>query len=192
MKQLRNAGFSVGPTWRPAIIGWTIIGIFFGGFGVWAAVAPLNGAVVANGVVKVDGNRKSVQHLDGGIVKELRVKEGDRVKAGDVVIVLDETQAKAEFEVLSEQYVVLRATEARLLSELANEREMVMPAELKDRRHEAYAVSVWTGQVKQFESRHATLEGQKRVEELYLSALKAMRVYSGQGSSEDEFDEEMD
>ena len=57
--------------------------------------APLNGAVVANGVVKVDGNRKSVLHLDGGIVKERRVKEGDRIKAGDVVIVLDDTQAKA-------------------------------------------------------------------------------------------------
>ena len=47
--------------------------------------APLNGAVVGNAVVKVEGNRKSVQHLDGGIVKELRVKEGDKVKAGDVL-----------------------------------------------------------------------------------------------------------
>ena len=80
--------------------------------------APLDGAVVGNAVVKVEGNRKSVQHLDGGIVKELRVKEGDKVNVGDVLIVLDETQARAEFEVLSQQYVVLRATEARLLSEL--------------------------------------------------------------------------
>jgi epimerase transport system membrane fusion protein len=173
MKQLRNAGFSVGRTWQPAMIGWAIIGVFFGGFGVWAAVAPLNGAVVANGVVKVDGNRKSVQHLDGGIVKQLHVKEGDRVEVGDTLLVLDETQAKAEYEVLREQYVVLRATEARLLTELASGSEMVMPAELKDRRHEAYAVSVWAGQVKQFESRTATLEGQKRVIEEKIRQLRS-------------------
>ena len=163
MKDLRNAGFAVGPTWRPAIIGWAIIAVFFGGFGVWAAVAPLNGAVVANGVVKVDGNRKSVQHLDGGIVKQLKVKEGDHVNAGDTVVVLDETQARAEYEVLREQYIVLRATEARLLTELADGDELVMPAELNDPRQESYAVSVWSGQVKQFETRRATLEGQKKV-----------------------------
>jgi Glycosyl transferase family 41/Biotin-lipoyl like len=78
-----------------AIAGWAIIVIFFGGFGAWAVTAPLHGAVVANGFVRVEGNRKSIQHLDGGIVKELNVKEGDRVKAGDVLIVLDDTQARA-------------------------------------------------------------------------------------------------
>ena len=89
-----------------ALAGWLIIAMFFGVLGTWAVTAPLNGAVVATAVVKVEGNRKSVQHLDGGIVKELRVKEGDKVKAGDVLIVLDDTQARAEFEVLSQQYVV--------------------------------------------------------------------------------------
>src|SRR6266481_2224324 len=84
---------------RVALAGWLIIAIFFGGIGSWAATAPLNGAVVGNAVVKVDGNRKSVQHLDGGIVKERRIKEGDRVAAGEVLIVLDDTQARAEFEV---------------------------------------------------------------------------------------------
>ena len=75
--------------------------------------------MVANAFLKIEGNRKSVQHLDGGIVKELRVQEDRPVKAGDVLIVLDETQAKAEHEVLSQQFVVLRATEVRLLAELA-------------------------------------------------------------------------
>src|SRR5262249_20273937 len=65
-----------------AIAGWAIIAIFFGGFGAWAVTAPLHGAVVANGFVRVEGMRKSIQHLDGGIVKELNVKEGDRVNAG--------------------------------------------------------------------------------------------------------------
>src|SRR5215467_14874831 len=116
--------------WRSALAGWLIIALFFGGLGSWAAIAPLNGAVVASGVVKVDGNRKSVQHLDGGIVKELRVKEGDRVKAGDVLIVLDDTQTRAEVQILFEQYVALRATEVRLLAELANASALAMPADL--------------------------------------------------------------
>src|SRR6266481_1462228 len=94
-----------------SLAGWIIIALFFGGIGSWAYTAPLNGAVVGNAVVKIDGNRKSVQHLDGGIVKEMRIKEGDKVNSGDVLIVLDETQARAEYDVLSQQYVVLRATE---------------------------------------------------------------------------------
>src|SRR5882757_8891208 len=75
---------------RVALAGWLIVAVFFGGIGTWAMIAPLNGAVVANAVIKVDGNRKSVQHLDGGIVKELHVKEGDKVAAGDTLVVLDD------------------------------------------------------------------------------------------------------
>src|SRR6266849_5791075 len=146
-----------------ALAGWLIIAIFFGGIGSWAVTAPLNGAVVGNAVVKVEGNRKSVQHLDGGIVKELRIKEGDKVDAGDVLVVLDETQAQAEYDVLSQQYMVLRATEVRLLTELDHGSELVMPQDLKVRHEDSYFKSVWNGQVSQFESRLAALEGQRSV-----------------------------
>src|SRR5882724_7574996 len=101
-----------------ASIGWLIIGAFFGGLGTWSVTAPLHGAVVANGVVKVEGNRKSVQHLDGGIVKEMRVREGDKVAAGDILMVLDDSQARAEYDVLSQDLIVLRATDERLRTEL--------------------------------------------------------------------------
>src|SRR5579872_233697 len=94
---------------RYAVIGWVILLLFFGGLGAWAAIAPLNGAVVSPAIVKVDGNRKTVQHLDGGIVRELRVKEGDHVRAGDVLIVLDDTQSRAEAKIFSEQQLNLRA-----------------------------------------------------------------------------------
>ena len=106
---------------------------------------------------------KSVQHLDGGIVKELRVQEDRPVKAGDVLIVLDETQAKAEHEVLSQQFVVLRATEVRLLAELAGATELVLPRDLAARRNDDYAMGIWHGQLKQFESRRAAIEGQRGV-----------------------------
>src|SRR5258705_12944162 len=137
---------------RVALAGWLIIAVFFGGIGSWAATAPLNGAVVGNAVVKVEGNRKSVQHLDGGIVKEMRIKEGDKVNAGDVLIILDETQARAEYDVLSQQYMVLRATEARLLAELAHSSELVMPEDLNNQ--DSYSKRVWNGEVSQFGSRH--------------------------------------
>ncbi|WMT72028.1 HlyD family type I secretion periplasmic adaptor subunit [Bradyrhizobium sp. Ash2021] len=148
---------------RVALAGWLIIAIFFGGIGTWAATAPLNGAVVGNAIVKVDGNRKSVQHLDGGIVKELHVREGEKVNVGDLLIVLDESQARAEYDVLSQQYVVLRATEVRLLTELDHGSALVMPDDLKARVEETYLKSVWNGQISQFESRRAAIEGQRNV-----------------------------
>src|SRR3954451_15322684 len=144
-----------------ALAGWIIIALFFGGIGSWAATAPLNGAIVGNAIIKVEGNRESVQHLDGGIVKDLRIKEGDKVNAGDVLIVLDETQAQAEYDVLSQQYMVLRATEARLLTELDHGSELVMAEDLK--KEGSYFKSVWSGQVSQFDSRRAALEGQRNV-----------------------------
>jgi len=143
--------------------GLLILLIFFGGFGTWAATAPLNGAVVGNGVVKVEGNRKSVQHLDGGIVKQLRVKEGDKVEAGEVLVVLDDSQARAEVEVLSQQFVVLRATEERLRAELTRAPQLVMPSDLQSRRDDPDVQSIWNGQIVQFDSRRAALEGQRSI-----------------------------
>lgn len=145
----------------PVVTGALIIALFFGGLGGWAAIAPLNAAVVANGTVKVEGNRKSVQHLDGGIVRTLDVKEGDLVEKGQVLLTLDDTQARAEFEVLSDQYYVLRATETRLLAELAGRDSLVLPPELSVAG--AAAADIWQGQLEQFRSRRATLDGQRRV-----------------------------
>lgn len=146
-----------------AISGWIIIGLFFGVFGTWAISAPLNGAVVANGFVKVESNRKSVQHLDGGIVKELHVKEGDHVKAGELLILLDDSQARAEYEVLSQQYLVLRLTEERLRTEYNRGAQLNLPADLKERANDPDVASVWRGQIHQFESRLAAVEGQRNV-----------------------------
>jgi membrane fusion protein, epimerase transport system len=148
---------------RAAIAGWAVLAVFFGGFGTWAATAPLHGAVVASAVVKVEGNRKSLQHLDGGIVKELRVKEGDKVAAATILVVLDDTQARAELDVLAQQLVVLRATEARLMAEMNRDAKLALPEDLKRNDSEPYVTSIWSGQVQQFDSRRAALEGQRRV-----------------------------
>ena len=168
-----------------AIAGWSIIAIFFGGFGAWAVTAPLHGAVVANGFVRVEGNRKSIQHLDGGIVKELNVKEGDRVNAGDVLIVLDDTQARAEYNVLSQQFLVLRASEERLKAELAGAASLTMPEDLKAAGNEHPDVTgIWNGQIHQFESRAAALAGQRNVIREKIAQLEA-QIIGGEAQEKD-------
>jgi epimerase transport system membrane fusion protein len=146
-----------------SLAGWLILAIFFGGLGAWAATAPLNGAVVAEAVVKVEGNRKSLQHLDGGIVREVKVKEGDRVKEGDVLIVLDDVQARSDFDVFSQQQMVLRATEARLTAELNRAPTLTPPPDVSGQLNDPDMKTAWTAQVLQFQSRRASLEGQRQV-----------------------------
>ena len=103
---------------RPAILlGLATILFAFGGLGTWAAVAPIASAVIASGVVTVDSNRKKVQHPEGGVVKELLVRDGDVVQAGELLIRLDETRPKANLAILQGRYDASRAVEARLLAE---------------------------------------------------------------------------
>jgi HlyD family type I secretion membrane fusion protein len=156
-----------------ALRGWLIVIVFFGLFGSWALIAPLNGAVVANGFVKVEGNRKSIQHLDGGIVKELRVREGSKVSRGDTLVVLDDGQARAEFDVLNQLYAVLKMTEARLKVELAGGGQLEYPRDLDDRRNDREIISLWEGQQRQFEVRKQALEGQYNIIKEKIAQLQA-------------------
>jgi HlyD family type I secretion membrane fusion protein len=159
-----------------ALAGWVIVVLFFGVFGAWAITAPLNGAVVANGFVKVEGNRKSIQHLDGGIVKELRVKDSDKVNAGDTLIVLDDSQARAEYEVLNQQFLVLRISEERLRVEYTRGSEVTLPPDLAHLSGDPDVKSIWRAQVHQFESRLAAIEGQRKVIKEKIAQLESQIV----------------
>lgn len=159
-----------------SVAGWIILAVFFGGFGAWAATAPLNGAVVAEAVVKVEGNRKSIQHLDGGIVREVRVREGDTVKAGDVLIVLDDVRARSDFDVFSQQQMVLRATEVRLTGEMNRATSLVPPPDIAAQLTDPEMKTVWTSQLQQFQSRRAALEGQRQVLNERVNQLQAQIV----------------
>ena len=143
---------------RPIIFGLAVLIAFVGGFGGWAAYAPLNGAVVAPAVIKVEGNRKTIQHLDGGIVKELRVREASRVEAGEVVVSLEDTQARAARDVVAQQYDLLRAQEARLLTERDREEAIQFPADLLNRRVEPEIDKMLSTETRQFEIRRNSLD----------------------------------
>ncbi len=111
-------------------IGMTCIILVFGIFGLWAATAPLNSAAIAIGTVILDNNKKTIQHLEGGIVDAILVREGMRVSAGDVLIKLDETTAKARYELLRKQLVSAKASEARLEAERDSLGNITFPPEL--------------------------------------------------------------
>ena len=98
-------------------IGYLMLLVTFGLFGGWATLAPLDSAALAPGVVTVKSYRKTVQHLEGGIVRELRVHDGDLVKAGDVLLVLDNTQARSEMEAMRSQLIAALELQARLVAE---------------------------------------------------------------------------
>ena len=103
-------------TLGPILAGLAVIAVAFGGFGAWAALAPLNSAAVAPGVVTVDSNRKTVQHLEGRIVPRSRVRGGGRVAARPPLGELDATPARAQPAALLAEWRALRAGEARLLA----------------------------------------------------------------------------
>lgn len=102
-------------------VGLWALGIGFGGFLLWAALAPLDEGVPSQGHVAIDTKRKSIQHLTGGIIKEVLVGEGDQVKEGQLLIRLDDAAAKANFEAIRQRYLGLRAMQGRLLAEQAGQ-----------------------------------------------------------------------
>jgi type I secretion membrane fusion protein, HlyD family len=108
------------------VVGTLLSLILIGGVGGWAANARLNGAVVSTGTVEVDQKLKSVQHRDGGIVSEIAVREGDSVGVGQVLIRLDDTQVKAESEIVRAQILELAVKRARLIADRDGQDRIVL------------------------------------------------------------------
>ncbi len=118
---------------RPVVrFGMMTLAIGFGGFFLWAALAPLDEGVPGIGVVSVDTKRKAVQHLHGGVVEEIFVREGARVKAGDVLLKLNPSDIKAQLEITRSQHYLAAAMEARLFAERGDLDKVEFPAALKE------------------------------------------------------------
>lgn len=111
-------------------IGLLVLLLAVGGFGGWAFTANLAVAVVAPGHVTVESFRRSVQHLEGGVVRRILVEDGDRVAAGQPLVEIDDTRARAQLQIVRAQYLVGKATELRLLAEQRGDEALTFPAEL--------------------------------------------------------------
>ena len=113
--------------------GIVVLALLVFGIGIWMVITPLSGAVIATALVKIDMNRKTVQHQEGGIVKEVLVRDGSRVKAGDILLVLDDVRVDATNELLRTQLDGELAKSARLDAERALETSILYPEELTSR-----------------------------------------------------------
>jgi len=101
----------------PKRIGLTLLFLVFGVFGFWSAFAPLDGAAFAQGTVTVKSYKKTVQHLEGGIVSDILAQNGDLVKSGQPLLILDATQPRASLEIANSEFIALKTIEARLIAE---------------------------------------------------------------------------
>lgn len=170
-------------------IGSIVVLVF--GLGGWAAIANISGAVVATGQVQVKGNSKRIQHREGGIVGKILVANGDRVKAGDLLVRLDATLVQTNLAVIEKQLIEFTAREARLLAERDEARAIVFPDWLTELRGngDQVAVDALRGEKRLFETRQDMLIGQvaqlnERVEQFKMQT-------EGLASQRDAKDQEM-
>ena len=146
---------------RHTIMGGTAVaGLLAFGLGGWAATTELAGAVIAPGSLVVDTNVKKVQHPTGGVVGELRVREGDHVQAGDVVVRLDDTQTRANLAIITKSLDELAAKQARDEAERDGAKRVLFPADLLARMRDPEVARVVQGEQRLFEIRRAAREGQ--------------------------------
>lgn len=141
---------------RYALYSFIAVGVLVLGFGGWAALTELSGAVIAGGTVVVESSAKRVQHQEGGIVAEIDARNDDYVKAGQVLLKLDDTALTASLAIVDTQLNESLAIEARLLAEIAGEDEIEFPAELVAKATEPKLAQILSAQ-------RATLRARKEV-----------------------------
>ena len=147
----------------PVVFGSVVFLVFVVGFGVWSVLAPLAEAAIAPGVIKVEGNRRTVQHLEGGIVREILVRDGSKVEAGQVLMRLDDVQSDTTAETQRAQRWALMAQDARLVAELGKPGDPIaFPPELLASTHPRARDAV-RGQRELYEARTASLNSQLQV-----------------------------
>jgi HlyD family secretion protein len=145
---------------RLVTIGMTALVLLVGGGGAWAAIAQLASAVIAPGVVIVESDNKKVQHQTGGIVAAINVRNGDRVAAGDVVMTLDDTQLRANQNIVTGRLVEFRAQLARFEAERDGRDSITFPGELEARQNDPAVAKVLAGEETLFSARRTALTGQ--------------------------------
>lgn len=157
---------------RPARFGYVVIFLTFGVGGLWATFAKVSDAVLAPAFVVVETNRKTVQHLEGGIVSEILVKENDQVTQGEVVVRLSNIQANASLATVRNQLIAAEVQEARLMAERDQKPEIVLPQDILDRVGDPVVSHAVADQEAAFQDRRRSMQGQIDVLESRIQGLK--------------------
>ncbi|MET3854602.1 HlyD family type I secretion periplasmic adaptor subunit [Rhizobium sp. OAE497] len=171
------------------MIGLAVLIISFGSFGFWAGTAPLASAIIAQGSFVATGNNKIVQHLEGGIIKDMRVSEGDVVKEGDVLLTLDPTAALSNDRMLKLRRLRLEAVVARLHAEAAGDRDFKIPDIVMAEASDPDIGSIIQSQNIVFHSKQVKLEEQLNLIEKNIASLEYR--YKGYSGQKDSFDRQL-
>jgi HlyD family secretion protein len=145
---------------RIALTGYAVIALTFGGLGSWAALANIDAGVVAPGLISVQSKRQVVQHFEGGIVKEINVREGQEVREGELLFRLEDTSALANRDSVRHQAYAGLALEARLVAERDEAPAISFPAMLTDNPDDPVVKRVIGDETAQFRDRRASIQGQ--------------------------------
>ena len=150
-----------------------LIFVIFGGLGGWAALAPLGSAADAPGTLTVENYRKTIQHLEGGIVRNILVKDGDWVEAGQILLTLDDTQFRSDLEVLRGQYYIGLAREARLVALRDDQDRISFAPDLMNARGDSRAVEAMRVQSQTFQVRRLAHQNEISLYREQIGQLKA-------------------
>ena len=170
--------------------GLIVVLLLAGGLGGWASTAQISGALIAQGSIVVDSNVKKVQHPTGGVVGDVRVHDGDRVKAGDIVVRLDETVTRANLAIVTKGLTQLYARKARLAAERDGADSVAAPKELAGRLGDPDAAEALASERKLFELRRTARLGQK--EQLRQRIAQLKEEIRGLGAQQDAKTKETD
>jgi membrane fusion protein, type I secretion system len=168
----------------PAIFGGVVLVAWSLGFGAWASLAPLQGAVVASGSFVPTGQNKQVQHLEGGIIREMLVKEGDLVEKDQLLLRLDDTAAKAKLRRLVLREYRLLAQTARLRAEIGGSDRLELPGDLIKASGDPEVAAIIKGQNDELNARKASRADQEEVFRKEIAGLKeSIQGYQAQATS---------
>jgi epimerase transport system membrane fusion protein len=154
-------------------VGLIIVLSIFGGLGAWSALAPLSSAALAPGVITVENYRKTVQHLEGGIVKTILVRDGDMVKKDQILVILEDTQPSALLEVIRGQYFISLARESRLMAQQNGWDKILYPEELLEYQGDLRSKDAIQMQNQTFNVRKQAYQGEV---ELYQGQIEQLRA----------------
>jgi len=164
----------------PVRTGFWVLLLGFGGFLLWAAFAPLDEGVSSPATVSIETKRRSIQHINGGVVREVIVKEGQMVKEGDPLVELGDAQVKANFESVRQNYLAQRAAEARALAELQGRASIEFHKDLIAGAKDPVIKQHMATQTQLFEARRASLESELSAMREAVEGLQAqVRGYDG-------------
>lgn len=155
------------------VSGIIVILIIFVGGGAWATLTKISGAVIAPGVFGVESKNKTVEHLEGGIVEEIFVRNGDVVEAGDPLVRLDDTHFRANLNIVSNNLLELLAREARLKAELQDAESISFPEEVLQAEDSAQAYQIIADKIALFEAHRDARFGQKQIMAQQIIHLEA-------------------